>query len=61
MHEFIVDPRRLNKVVREAVCQALEAVMEAEHEVFLANTEGRRTGTILEIWIPSMAALSRPI
>lgn len=37
MHESKVGKSWFDKVIREAVKQALEAVMETEHEAFLAE------------------------
>jgi len=40
MHDFGMDRSWLDEVVREAVKQALEMVMELEREVFLAGWGG---------------------
>ena len=44
MHEFSMDRSWLDEVVREAVKQALETVMELEREVFLAEWGGKKNG-----------------
>ena len=44
MHEFSIDRSWLDEVVREAVKQALETVMELEREVFLAEWGGKKNG-----------------
>lgn len=44
MHDFSIDRSWLDAVVREAVKQALETVMELEREVFLAEWGGKKNG-----------------
>ena len=44
MHDFSIDRSWLDAVVREAVKQALETVMELEHEVFLAGAPAGAQG-----------------
>ena len=44
MHEFRAGQGWLDEVIREAVKQTLEAVMEGEREAFLAEQGGRKNG-----------------
>ena len=44
MHESKVGKSWLDEVIREAIRQALEAVMETEREAFLAEQGGKKNG-----------------